>query len=287
MFFDDEWADEGAEVVSEARGEYDAERRANELDGRDWTRYSISIWSDIKKTREEQGLNHPAIFPIALPARLIECFTRKGMTVLDPFVGTGTTVIAARQTGRHGIGIELNPEYVEVARQRLNQLSLYEEHATRADIFQDDARNVANILPANSVDLIVTSPPYWDILLERRTADYKPIRHYGQEKDDLGKISDYDAFLEELAKVFCGCFQTLRPGGYCCIVVMDLRKKGHFYPFHSDLAERLQQEGYIWDDLIIWDRRHEYNNLRPLGYPFVFRINKVHEYVIILVKPGG
>ncbi len=283
MLYEDEWLE--AEFVAESSVEYDADRRANDLDGRDWTRYSISIWSDLKKTKEEQSLGHPAIFPLALPSRLIECFTRRGMTVLDPFVGVGTTVIAAYNLGRNGIGIELNPEYVEIARSRLNQMSLYVEEAVRADIYQDDARRVAELVLPESVDLIVTSPPYWDILTEKRTADYKPIRHYGDEKNDLGKISDYGAFLEELAKVFRGCYQTLRPGGYCCIVVMDLRKKGLFYPFHSDLAERLRHEGYVWDDLIIWDRRHEYNNLRPLGYPFVFRVNKVHEFILILQKP--
>ncbi len=159
------------------------------------------------------------------------------MTVLDPFVGVGTTVIAAYNLGRNGIGIELNPEYVEIACNRLNQMSLYVEDTIRAEIYQEDARRVSELVPPESVDLIVTSPPYWDILLEKRTADYKPIRHYGNEQNDLGKISDYGAFLEELAKVFRGCYQTLRPGGYCCIVVMDLRKKGIFYPFHSDLAE--------------------------------------------------
>jgi hypothetical protein len=41
------------------------------------------------------------------------------------------------------------------------------------------------------VDLVVTSPAYWDILLEKRTADYKPIRHYGDAEQDLGKIDDY------------------------------------------------------------------------------------------------
>jgi hypothetical protein len=49
---------------------------------------------------------------------------------------------------------------------------------------------------------VVTSPPYWDILLEKRTADYKPIRHYGDEERDLGKIDDYDQFLWELQGIF-------------------------------------------------------------------------------------
>lgn len=77
---------------------------------------------------------------------------------------------------------------------------------------------------------MITSSPYWDILLERRTAGYKPIRHYGDEQNDLGKIADYDAFLNELAGVFRGCYQVLHPGGYCCIVVMDLLKRDGFSP---------------------------------------------------------
>ena len=50
-------------------------KRANELDGKAWLRYSISIWNDLKKTKEEIDLKHPAMFPNALALRLIECFT--------------------------------------------------------------------------------------------------------------------------------------------------------------------------------------------------------------------
>jgi hypothetical protein len=66
---------------------------------------------------------------------------------------------------------------------------------------------------------------------------------------------------------------------------MDLRKKNRFYPLHSDLAARLAAAGYIYDDLVIWNRQSEYNNLRPLGYPSVFRVNKVHEFVLLMRKP--
>jgi hypothetical protein len=78
---------------------------------------------------------------------------------------------------------------------------------------------------------------------------------------------------------------ALRPGKYCLMVVMDLRKKSRFYPFHADMATAMQDIGYLYDDLIIWDRRHEYNNMRPLGYPYTFRINKAHEYILIFQKP--
>src|SRR6185369_963408 len=144
---------------------------------------------------------------------------------------------------------------------------------------------LAKWVEASSVDLCVTSPPYWDILNQRRTADMKATRHYGNLEHDLGTITDYHAFLDSLVAVFRQVLAALKPGAYCCVVVMDLRKKNRFFPFHSDLAARLAEIGFIYDDLIIWNRQTEYNNLRPLGYPSVFRVNKIHEFVLLMQKP--
>ncbi len=72
--------------------------------------------------------------------------------------------------------------------------------------------------------------------------------------------------------------------GFCCVIVMDLRKKNEFFPFHTDVMDFMVEIGFYLDDIIIWDRRQEYNNLRPLGYPYVFRINKVHEFILIFKK---
>ena len=65
---------------------------------------------------------------------------------------------------------------------------------------------------------------------------------------------------------------------------MDLRKKNFFYPLHIDISSIMNTIGFVLDDIIIWDRRQEYNNLRPLGYPYVFRVNKVHEFLLIFKK---
>jgi hypothetical protein len=51
-----------------------------------------------------------------------------------------------------------------------------------------------------------------------------------------------------------------------------------------DITAKMQEIGFTLDDIIIWDRRQEYNNLRPLGYPSVFRVNKVHEFILIFQK---
>lgn len=67
---------------------------------------------------------------------------------------------------------------------------------------------------------------------------------------------------------------------------MDLRKKSNFFPLHMDLALLMQDIGFTLDDIIIWDRRTEYNSLRPLGHPSVFRINRVHEYIMVFQKPA-
>ena len=131
----------------------------------------------------------------------------------------------------------------------------------------------------------ITSPPYWNILNQRRTADGKDTRHYGNLPNDLGTIDSYVLFLDAMERVFRDVFRALKPGAYCCVVVMDLRKKDQFFPFHHDIAVRLQNVGFKYDDLIIWNRGAEYNNLRPLGFPSVFRVNKVHEFIVLGQKP--
>jgi DNA modification methylase len=266
-----------------------SDHRANQLDGKTWTKYSISIWSDIRKSSEETQLGHPAMFPLQLAQRLIECFAGSDDSViLDPFVGVGTTVIAADRMDKTGIGIEISPKFVSIAEQRLGQRELFSTKPHSSQIHCDDARNLLKYVSPNSVDLVITSPPYWDILTQKRTADYKEIRHYGDAALDLGKVADYAEFLDALAGIFRSVFQVLKPNKYCAVVVMDLRKKDKFYPFHADLARKLSEEvGFIFDDTIIWDRRHEYNNMRPLGYPYVFRINKAHEYILIFKKPSA
>jgi DNA modification methylase len=258
--------------------------RCNQLDGRRWLQNSISVWSDLKKTAEEQRLRHPAQFPVALVERLIESFLPDGQqTVLDPFCGSGSTLVAAQRFGKRGLGLELSAEYVRLARRRLSELLF--DQTLPAVVHHAPASELTRIVPAESVDLCITSPPYWNILNQKRTADNKAVRHYGNLAGDLGLIAVYEEYLAALQAVFRDVWVTLKPGAHCAVVVMDLRKGSRFYPLHSDLARHLQAAGFLWDDLLIWNRQAEYNSLRPLGYPAVFRINKVHEFILLMQKP--
>jgi len=68
------------------------------------------------------------------------------------------------------------------------------------------------------------------------------------------------------------------------IIVMDIRQGSQFIPFHIHISNMMAEIGFLLEDIIVWDRRKEYSNLRPLGYPYVFIVNKVHEYILIFKK---
>jgi DNA modification methylase len=281
--------DATASAAEKARPKRKAVAHCNELDGKRWIQNSISVWSDIRKTAEENRLKHPAMFPGMLVERLVATFLRpEGETILDPFSGSGSTIVEVERLGKTGIGIELSPEYATMGRKRIAELSsdlFAKKRKPKSVIHEASVADIMKLVKPESIDLCITSPPYWDILNQRRTADYKDVRHYGNRDGDLGTIADYEEFLDSLQSVFADVLTVLKPGAYCCVVLMDLRKKNRFFPLHSDFAARMIDVGFIFDDLIIWNRQSEYNNLRPLGYPAVFRVNKVHEFVVLLQKP--
>jgi len=257
-------------------------RRFNELDGTKWTRYSISVW-DIGKTPEEMRLKHPAMFPIELCKRLIEIYTHKGEVVLDPFMGSGSTVVSASILGRKGIGIEINPKFVNLAKSRL-MIGVSSDEQLQPEIYCDDAKNLLEYVKESSVDLVVTSPPYWSIHRRKRSADYKEARPYSEMERDLGNIESYEDFMVALKEIFGKVKTVLKPNGHCIIIVMDIRVGSTFIPFHSDVANMMRELGFKFEDIIIWNRAQEYNNLRHLGYPYQFIVNKVHENILIFKK---
>lgn len=104
--------------------------------------YTKSVWTFPAEPATKVG--HPAPFPVELPYRLIQLYTFQGEIVLDPFMGSGQTAIAAIKTGRHYIGYEINPQYVQLAKKRIqaerNALSLFQEmehHATQSTSMEE------------------------------------------------------------------------------------------------------------------------------------------------------
>ncbi|OEF99124.1 hypothetical protein BHF71_10130 [Vulcanibacillus modesticaldus] len=247
-------------------------------DGGEWLKLSISIWDD-SKTKEEKKFKHPASFPISIASKLIRIYTEPGDTILDPFVGIGSTILAAAQLNRKSIGFEINKDYINIIKKRLinfdNDLYM---------IFNQSSLDIDKFLHEEQIDFCITSPPYWNILNRKRTADNKSIINYGNNKDDLSNITDYELFLSKIHIIFKKIHKLMKPNKHCVIIIQDIRKKSNFYPYHIDITKMMVNIGYSLEDYIIWDRKKEYNNLKPLGYPYVFRVNKVHEYISIFKK---
>ena len=260
--------------------------RLNNLNGKEWLQYSFSIWKDIKKNKEEWSLKHPAMFPIMLVERLIDIFTNsKKQVVLDPFMGSGSTLIGAQNKGLKAVGFEINKDYISMAKNRLNNVyrSMFSSN-TNYEIINDSAENLDKHLSPNTIDLTITYPPYWDILNRKRSADRKDIRNYGNKDSDFGNIENYEQFLFSIQSVFKKVYNVTKTKRYCIIIVMDIRKGSVLYAFHLDLVKKMEEINFTLDDIIIWDRQKEYNSMRPLGYPYSFIVNKIHEYILIFKK---
>ncbi len=106
-------------VFSKAGYKRDARDRENTIERDEFLTFTKSIWDF--PTESARKIGHPAPFPVELPRRLIQLYTFRGDTVLDPFCGSGTTCLAAAGNDRHYVGYDIDAGYVKLAEQRLLQ----------------------------------------------------------------------------------------------------------------------------------------------------------------------
>lgn len=269
----------------------------NALTAKEWTVLSRNVWNDVSSPRSKNHLNHGATFPEKLVIRLISMYSKKGDLVFDPFLGTGMTLTAAREMGRRGIGIELNPEFVKIAKSELGQQTLTKSNDQK--IIRGDCRNLLKHVDKESVQLMVTSPPYANFIrrsVQDRKKTHKTslityanrsvVKPYSDSKKDFGNL-EYNAFLEELKPVMEACFKVTKKGGYNVWVVKDYRnpKKGIPYiDFHTGIAKLGQEVGFKYHDLVVWDQ-NERRALVLLGYPKIFYTNQNCSFLVVLRKP--
>ena len=233
---------------------------------------------------------HPAPFSFTDVSRLIRFFTKSGQTVLDPFVGIGSTLKAACLEGRHGIGIELSDEFADLARERLSREikeSLFEQ--PEQTVITGDAREVLPTLESESVDFVVTSPPYWNILHkadhkveQERIAEGLSTRYSDDDNRDLGNIADYDVFLKELIGVFAECRRDPQATEAPRRHRRRLPKQGPLPHVPCGPGERPRGVGYVLKGITILYQSHK--RLFPYGYPAAYVPNMHHQYIVILRK---
>ncbi len=240
----------------------------------------------IAPPREELKLLHPATFSERDIERLIRLFTKQGETVLDPFVGSGSTLIACHNAKRRGIGIELAEQWVQVTRRRLQQAGA----GPQQQVLAGDARQKLDEIPPASLDFVVTSPPYWSILgkqagmkAQAERVDKDLPTKYSEHEADLGNIQDYQAFLESLGQVFAKCVAALKPRKYLACIVSDFRHGPKFHMYHADVATVIEEQGLPLKGITIL--LQDSKNLYPFGIPYGFVSNIHHQYILIHQKP--
>ncbi|MBN2542133.1 site-specific DNA-methyltransferase [bacterium] len=264
--------------------------KLNDLEGKEWIKFQKSWFIHNPPPREKGVLVHPAKFPETLVQEFIEFFTKEGQTVLDPMVGTGSTLLACAASGRNGIGIELNPKYAEIAEQRIKDFK------KQGDLFHKKVKlkvivaNAANVakLKLPEVDYIITSPPYWDMLRMRGAHTQKKRREaealdvwYSDDPDDLGNVSNYDEFVDKLCNTYVKLEPVLKTRGYITIIVKNVKKKGRVYPLAWDIGKKLG-EVYTLKDERIWCQDNQ--RLNPYGIYNAWVSNTFHHYCLNLRK---
>jgi DNA modification methylase len=264
--------------------------RLNELTPKEWLKFQKSWFVHNPPPRQKGVLRHPAKFPETLALEFICFFTKPGQVVLDPMVGTGSTLVAALRSGRNAYGIELNPGYAYIARQVVA--------GERAQL-ETAANLVAEVITGNAVyieqhvyayhippiDYVITSPPYWDMLRargaetqrKRRTSSELDV-FYSDDPEDLGNIADYDQFVSRLAAIYANLKPFLRSRAYLTIIVKNVKKGGKIFPLAWDLA-RLLGETYTLKDERIWCMDNQ--RLAPYGLGNAWVSNTFHHYCLM------
>lgn len=286
-------------------------RRLNDLSGKDWLIHSKSTILEatnrcllssigcalrygallsLAPKRDDLKKGHPATFSEKDAAKLIRFFTRTGGIVLDPFMGSGSTAIACIEEGRQCIGFELYKKWYD---QSLLRIGAAIERCNLPHLPKPRYPNVLNCdalagldkIESESIDFIITSPPYWGILEKKdHKAKNERVRNglatdYGQHSQDLSNIPDYYDFLDAIGEHFAEYYRVLTKKSYAAVIVSDFRHGQQYYLFHADVASKMEAAGFTIQGLMVLIQDNK--KLYPYGYPTTFVPNISNQYIVV------
>jgi DNA modification methylase len=278
-----------------AAGRQDPRNMLNDLSGAEWVFFLNSVEATAYPTRGPGSFAHdlrkihPSPKPPQLMSKIIQFFSKKGGWVLDPFMGVGGTLLGAALCERHAAGIDLDERYIEAYTQVCTR-----EHLAPQVTIHGDARAVAALVRAQpglpaQFDLLLTDPPYGNMLAREQTGEKK--KRTGQsdptpftdQAADLGNLPLAE-FLAALREVIASSLALLKPKGYCIVFCKDIQPTpAHHNMLHADVVEELLKiEGLAFKGYKIWYDKTP--NLYPFGYPFSFVANQLHQYILIFRK---
>ena len=274
------------QVQKEKKAKYDKRNKLNDLTGKEWLKLTASFWISEKCADDKDAYNHPAPFLVKDIQKLISMFTKKEMRVLDPFCGSGTTLLASTLLNRYGVGIDLNTEYRDLAIDRLLKKGVNEFRDF--EYFSGDSNDVLGNL--NNIDYIVTSPPYHNILKNKgagirkenkkgyRNGSRTGVDYYSDLPSDLGNKESYQAFLESFRQIMSKGFRILNNKKYTSIIISDFTVEKKEVCVQGDIIRVMQEIGFEFVGTIVLLQNSK--PLYPFGYPYAYKINHHHQNII-------
>ena len=205
-----------------------------------------------------------------IPRNLILKYTAESDTVLDCFLGSGTTLIECKILNRNAIGIDINPTAINISTKRL---AFKSENNSYQELFNASADNL-HMIESSSIDLNCTHPPYANII------------KYSNNQI-IGDLSNYNhsIFLEKLNSVAKELYRVLKQNKHCAIMIGDIRKNGIIVPLGFLTMQVFQNTGFKLKDIVI----KEQHNCKSSNYWLSKSSNLdfyllAHEYIFIFKK---
>jgi len=215
-----------------------------------------------------------------IPHQMMLRYTKKGEWVLDTFVGSGTTLIESRRLGRHGIGIELNSEVAQKAKELIEKEQNKDKVVSEVIIGDSRIINIKEILAKykiNQVQLLIMHPPYYDII------------KFSKDKNDLSNAKSTEDFLKMFGEVVNNATPFLKKGRYFALVIGDKYSKGEWMPLGFYCMQEVLKRGYLLKSIIVknFEETRGKRNQKELwryralvGGFYIFK----HEYVMLFKK---
>ncbi|MGI6373728.1 MAG: TRM11 family SAM-dependent methyltransferase [Patescibacteria group bacterium] len=203
---------------------------------------------------------------------LILRYSNEGDVLLDPMIGGGTTAIEAKILNRNIICSDVNDAALQRTRE---SLKFQVENKSWQKVLKRDARNL-NKAKDESIDLILTHPPYADIIKYSE----------GKIKEDLSNIHNLEEFANEMEKVAKELYRILKPGKFCAILIGDTRRQKMYQPLAYQVMDRFLRAGFkLKEDIIkrqyncqatgFWVEKSKQSNFLLIMHEHLFVFQKV------------
>lgn len=256
----------------------------NDIDLKNWKEYSDietdTLWIINKRDNSgaHNGYYHGNFVP-QIPHQLFSRYTKKGDWILDPFMGSGTSLIEAQRMGRNSIGIELS---TDVAKEAYDRIITEKNEYTRTKVVVGDSKthSIDKILESvgiKQVQFVILHPPYWDII------------KFSDNPNDLSQCDSLNSFLNSFGKSIDNTTKYLEKNRYCALVIGDKYANSQVVPIGFYCMNLMMEKGMLLKAVLVknfGDTKGKSNKqgiwrYRALASDFyIFK----HEYIFVFKK---